>query len=254
VFASGKTEIVQVRPGWALKCHPAAYRCAYSSQVDDPEQIAEFDGFVRTLFPGTILFDVGAHFGLFSLAALHYGGSQAQAMAIDPSPVATRFLNIQAGLNEVADRMRVIKATVGDRVGSQNMISVGVLASGYYVPPTKGYPDSELTQTVATTLDKLAEELRVNPTHIKIDVEGDEAAVLRGGRRLFSSAPPPMLFIELHNEIVSRRGDAPRETLELLRSYGYKVFAVDGSPIGEEVILMRPLIRIVAKKSSTAAS
>ena len=100
--------------------------------------------------------------------------------------MATRFLNIQAGLNGVADRLRVIEATVGDRVGRQNMIPVGVLASGYYVAPAEGYPHSELTETLAITLDRLVEQLKSVPTHVKIDVEGDEAAVLRGGQQLLS--------------------------------------------------------------------
>jgi FkbM family methyltransferase len=254
MFASGKTEIVQVRRGWPLKCHPAAYRCAYSAQSDDPEQIAEFDSFLRTLFPGTVLFDIGAHFGLFSLAALHYGGLRAQAIAIDPSPVATRFLNIQAGLNDVADRLRVIEATVGDRVGRQSMIPVGVLASGYYVAPTEGYPNSELAETRAITLDWLVEELATLPSHVKIDVEGDEAAVLRGGQQLFSPTSAPILFIELHNEIVRRRGERPTDVLALLRAYGYQTFAVDGSPISDEAILIRSLIRIVARKSSATTT
>ncbi len=250
MYASGKTELVQVRPGWPLKCHPAAYRCAYSAQSNDPEQIAEFDSFVGTLFPGTVLFDIGAHFGLFSLAALHYGGQRAQAIAVDPSPMATRFLNIQAELNGVVDRLRVIEATVGDRMGRQNMIPVGVQASGYYVAPTEGYPSSELTETLAITLDSLVDELKVIPTHIKIDVEGDEAAVLRGGLRLLSRTPPPTLFVELHNEIVRGCGGRPAEALELLRGYGYQAFTVEGSPISNEAILSRPLIRIVASQPS----
>src|SRR4051794_32708229 len=85
-YASGQTQEVRVRPDWSLLCHPAAYRFAYYAQHADEEQVAEFDGFISTCRPGMVLFDIGAHFGLFSLAALHYGGIAARAVAVDPSP------------------------------------------------------------------------------------------------------------------------------------------------------------------------
>ena len=141
-----------------------------------------------------VLFDIGAHFGLFSLAALHYGGLTARAVAVDPSPVATSLLRVQAQLNGAAERLNVIQASVHDRPGSRNMVAVGVLASGYYISPPQGHPVSELSKTRAVTVDGLVEELGTIPTHIKIDVEGAEAAVLRGGRKTFSANPAPIVF------------------------------------------------------------
>ena len=85
-----------MRPGWLITCHPAAYRCAYHLQINDPEQVLEFDNFIDNSFQGMVLFDVGAHFGLFSLAALHYGGPGSRAIAVDPSPIAVRFLKYVA--------------------------------------------------------------------------------------------------------------------------------------------------------------
>ena len=195
-----------------------------------------------------ILFDIGAHFGLFSLACLHYGGPQARAVAVDPSPTAIRFLTVQAKLNQITDRLHIIQAAASDQIGWQSMVSVGVLASGYYVAPTKGHPASELSQTVSVTIDSMAEELKVTPTHIKIDVEGYEAAVLRGGRQILSRASAPILFIELHNEIVHQLGGNPAETLNLLRDYGYKTFTPDGLTIAGSEILSKPLIRIIARR------
>ncbi len=247
-FSFGIRKVVQMRPGWSLTCHPTAYRCAYSAQNNDPEQIAEFDGFISQSFQGMTLFDIGAHFGLFSLAALHYGGPEARAIAVDPSPVAISFLNIQAQLNHNDDRLHVIQAAVSDRAGLQSMISVGVLASGYFVAPTEAYPASELTQTRAITLDGMVDELGAVPTHIKVDVEGYEAAVLRGGHRILSQTSGPILFIEIHNEIVCSLGRNPEETLILLRDYGYTTFTTSHVPITADQILAKPLIRIIATK------
>jgi FkbM family methyltransferase len=253
-FLSGIRPIVQMRAGWVLTCHPAAYRCAYYLQVDDPDQVAEFNGFVHNSSQGMVLFDIGAHFGLFSLAALHYGGNRATAIAVDPSPVAARFLKVQAELNDVTHRLRIVQASVGEQTGRQSMVPVGVLANGFYVAPTFEHPESEQVQTKAITLDDLADEVKLWPTHIKIDVEGGEASVLRGAKRLLTREPAPTLFIELHNEILSLRGDRPAETLLLLRSFGYAIFDVSGRVIEDDVILSKPLIRVIAKKDPGIAS
>lgn len=250
-FSCGIKKVIQIRPGWSLICHPASYRCAYYAQKNDPEQIAEFDGFINNSSEGMILLDIGAHFGLFSFAALHYGGSKARAIAVDPSPTAVNLLNVQAKLNQNADRLHVIQAAVNDHAGWESMVAVGVLASGYYVAPTKDHPKSELSQIKSVTLDGIVDELGVVPTHIKIDVEGYEAAVLRGGRKILSRALAPIVFIEIHNEIVRDLGGSPAETLALLRDYGYQTFTSDGLAISDAAILSKALIRVIAKKPLT---
>ncbi|MEK7684044.1 MAG: FkbM family methyltransferase [Verrucomicrobiota bacterium] len=247
---AGLDRTITIRPGWPLRCHPAAYRCAYSAQHIDPEQVAEFDSFISTCQPGMVLFDAGAHFGLFSLAALHYGGSSAKVIAVDPSPTACRMMRIQARLNGVEPRLHVVQASVGDCEGWQKMLAVGVLAGGYFVPATGGYPEAELTRTEALTLDRLAAKFNITPTHVKIDVEGGEAAVLRGGKNILAPANAPLLFVEMHNQIVRQRNADPSETLSLLRGFRYCLFNVDGTPVIEEKLLKSDLARIVARKIS----
>src|SRR5437868_12046222 len=70
----GVTEKIEIRPGWSVRCHPLAYSHSYHAQLEDPDQAAEFDSFLSYCTERMILFDIGAHFGLFSLAALHFGG------------------------------------------------------------------------------------------------------------------------------------------------------------------------------------
>lgn len=247
--AIGANHRIELRPGWYLKCHPVSYKFAYHFQVDDSEQVNEFDSFISRCRPGMVLFDIGAHFGLFSLAALHYGGRNARAIAVDPSPTAARIVTIQAGLNNLSDRLTMVQASVGAHCGSQNMIAAGVLAAGYYVSPSGNHSGGELTSTREVTLDSLVEECGAKPTHIKVDVEGLEVDVLRGGKNVLSASIAPLLFLELHNQMIQARGDQPVETLNLLRDFGYKLFGVDGGPLNNDRILARPLIRIIAMRS-----
>src|SRR6185295_15684246 len=125
-YAAGANETIEMRAGFSPVCHPGVYDFAYHLQHTDPDQVEEFDGFIKRTSPGMVLFDIGAHFGLFSLAALHYGGPRAVAVAIDPSPTAARVLKIQARLNKVAERLHVFKSSVGDHTGTQSMVAVGI--------------------------------------------------------------------------------------------------------------------------------
>jgi FkbM family methyltransferase len=243
----GADRLVEIRPGWTLRCHPAAYDFAYHAQVDDPEQVSEFDGFIRLCRPGMVLFDVGAHFGLFSLAALHYGGAGARAVALDPSPTAERMMRIQARLNGAGGRMEIVRAAAGACVGWQEMVATGVNGAGYFVPPGD-HAGREVSLTREVTLDALAAERGLTPTHVKVDVEGAEAAVLRGAAGLLAGDAPPLLLVELHNEIVSDGGGEPRETLTLLRRFGYEIFSTGMEPLGEDYVAGRPLVRVICRK------
>jgi hypothetical protein len=129
--------------------------------------------------------------------------------------------------------------------GTLDLLSSGVLSAGYF-SVTRGRPRSELTTTPAMTVDKMTHQFGA-PTHIKIDVEGHEAAVLRGARATLSQFSP-ILFLELHNEMVISAGDSPSATLNELAELRYDTFATDGNTIGADTILVRPIIRIVAKR------
>ena len=104
-FALGQVETLEMRPGWELRAHPLAARCAYEPLRQDPEQRSELDSFIAACTPGMRLLDVGAHFGVFSLAALHYGGPTATAVAVDPSGTAAHMLTVHANLNGFSDRL-----------------------------------------------------------------------------------------------------------------------------------------------------
>lgn len=249
-YSLGQVQTIEIRPGWALRSHPAAYRFSYTAQIDDPEQRAEIDGFIATATAGMVLFDIGAHFGLFSLAALHYGGREAVAFAVDPSPAATEMMRTQARINGLQERMHIVEAAVGDQVGEQAMISVGVLSSGYFIPPTKNHPETELTRTAAITVDQLAKQAGVKPTHVKIDVEGFEAAVVRGAKQVLSDSPAPVVFIEIHNKMVREREGDPAEALGLLEELGYEFLTVDGAPIERRAILEPDVVRIMARRTA----
>jgi len=243
-FYLGSTETLHFPPHGNLICHPHAYRVAHQAQIADPEQSAEFQNFLLHCSASMFLFDVGAHFGVFSLAAAQFGG---KAIAIDPSPIATRMIARQSALNRLTENIRIMQAAVSDKAGTVDMLSSGVFSDGYF-KITLGRPKSELTRIQAITIDQLVNQYGA-PTHIKIDVEGQEAAVLRGGRKAFEQHSP-ILFLELHTEMITSEGGDPTLALNELIQIGYETFALNGNSLERETILQKPLIRIVAKRAT----
>ncbi|MGH9756981.1 MAG: FkbM family methyltransferase, partial [Candidatus Acidiferrales bacterium] len=238
----GAKKTLEILPGWFLKCHPYAYKVYYESQIADPEQSLEFKNFTSHCAANMLLFDIGAHFGVFSLAAAHYGG---RAIAVDPSPMAMRMVATEISLNSCPDRIQTLQAAVSDAKGVMEMLTSGVFSAGYF-RVANGRLKKDLTRTRATTIDEMAFSYGV-PTHIKIDVEGYEAAVLRGAREILSRASP-LLFVELHNEMVAGDGGDPSAAIEELARYGYATFSLEGAKISREAILQQPIIRVVAKR------
>jgi FkbM family methyltransferase len=241
-FYLGSTETLRFPPDWTLVCHPHAYRVAYQAQIADPEQREELKNFVLQCSRSMFLLDIGAHFGIFSLAAAHFGGT---AIAIDPSPIATRMIAVQSALNGFSDRIRIVQAAVANESGAVDMLSSGVFSDGYF-KMIQGKAKSELTRTQATTIDQLVSQ-HGPPTHIKIDVEGQEGAVLRGGRKALGQYSP-ILLLELHNEMITAEGGDPNLALNELVELGYEPFGFKGNSLHRDFILQKPLIRIIAAR------
>ena len=124
------------------------------------------------------------------------------------------------------------------------MLSPGVFSDGY-VRVTQGRSSRELTKTRAVTIDQLADQFGP-PTHVKVDVEGHEAAVVTWCKK---NADPlrPAIFLELHNQLIRSEGGDPGRVLDDLAEMRYEVFTIDGVKIDLSSMLWMPICRLVGK-------
>src|SRR5262249_5001922 len=92
--------------------------------------------------------------------------------------------------------------------------------------------DRERTEFVeVVTLDEIFAQQRIDI--LKIDVEGHEEKVLRGGQMLLRqrSCRPRAIFIEVHPYAWSSIGTQSADLLNLLNSAGYRVQSLHGEPV-----------------------
>jgi len=243
-FSIGVTKTLQFPSGCSIICHPHAYEIFCEAQIDDPDQREEFRNFESCCSNKMVLFDIGAHYGVFSLVAARYGGT---ALAVDPSPMAAQMIATESALNNCSNQIKVIQAAVSDADGILNMLNSGIFSAGYF-KVTKGRSVRDLTKTQALTIDQMVDNFGA-PTHIKIDVEGHEAAVLRGAQDTLRQYSP-ILFLELHNEMVLSEAGDPGSSLDELAKSGYRTYTFGGEILSRNQILELPIVRCVASRGN----
>jgi FkbM family methyltransferase len=212
--------------------------------VDNGESIEEMHALLRAARdPGGVLWDVGAHHSLFShVFCLADDGNR--AVAYEPSPVLLDGARELARLNGLEGRITYREAAVGDSTAPVRGWTdpSGLIGLG---PAPAGTPTYEVE---FTTLDAELERTGAPPTVVKIDVEGFEHEVLRGAQKLLAEHRP-LLFLELHLDILEKRGVSPRGLVEGVAAHGYRFESLTGKPMSPGAIHGSPaaVIRLLAR-------
>lgn len=167
--------------------------------------------------PGDVVVDVGAHFGSYTLPALACG---ATVYAVDPDPDATPILAAICALNpELLITGRLVILPVA-------LVDAGL--TPYFRAALEKLPHPSMACPLDceySSLDQVAEEQGLDRLDwVKIDVEGLELAVLRGGERTLRQFSPTVL-VEDHSPLYSfaREMDSKQECIEFLEGLGYHV-------------------------------
>ena len=143
---------------------------------------------------GSVVLDVGANVGIFTLRASAWVGNKGRVIAVEPLPNNFSLL-----------RKNVLRNTL------QNVTLVNKAVSDAMTPVM-----IENNRPVTTTLDELQSELEFSPIDcMKIDIEGYETHALEGAKQVL--AMTRKLVIETHSSLLYR------DTKFLLENAGFKV-------------------------------
>jgi FkbM family methyltransferase len=153
----------------------------------EPAQTRLFERYVK---PGAVVYDIGAHYGYYSLLSSTLAGEPGVVIAFEPSPDNLSRLRRHIELNRCTN-VRVIELAVSDSEGIAHFETRAGSGVGHLA-------DDGPLEVRTTRLDTLAEELP-QPDVIKIDVEGAELGVLRGAAATLASARP-VIFLSVHSE------------------------------------------------------
>lgn len=232
LFRLGRTTTAHVRPDWRPLCHPTA-REHFEVFHWDPIQSSELDAFIQHCPAGIQLLDLGAHYGFFALAALHYGGLQARVICVEASSSASAILMANVQVNRCTDRVRLMNIAVGDSDGELAMLTTGPHGGDYFVFSSEQRSDTVLVKQ--RSLTSILAETGFRPTHIKMDIESFEFEVIQSGLATLRELHP-ILFLELHGTPLVARGKQPMEVIRMLRNAGYTRFTLGEKELTEEMM------------------
>jgi hypothetical protein len=116
------------------------------------------------------------------------------------------------------------------------------------VVPDSHDSEGKAAEMEMTTVDEEVDALGIVPDVMKIDVEGYEYEVLQGARRLLRERKP-VLCLELHLDLLERRGISPAEIVADLQSHRYRFRSCVGRPLDPSDIVdsMHAILRFVAE-------
>jgi len=141
---------------------------------------------------GSVVVDVGAYVGLYTIALAQRTGPTGRVYAFEPDPQNCAVLQKHIELNTVSDRVEIHELAVGDKDGfvlfTAGRDSESVVGANSLNPGT----------VRMARLDTILPSERVDV--LKVDVEGFEENVLKGAEVLLSDneRKPRVIFIEVH--------------------------------------------------------
>jgi FkbM family methyltransferase len=145
----------------------------------------------RLLGEVSVVVNVGANIGYYCCLALNAGK---KVVAFEPMPTNQRYLMRNVFVNGWEDRFELYPLALSDRTGLIEIWGGGTGAS-----LVKGWSGQTYSTLVpVSTLDVvLADRFSDQSRLIIVDVEGAEAALLRGAGLMLASPNPPIWFVEI---------------------------------------------------------
>lgn len=204
---------------------PASVLRGFASHfMDRGYGTAEADAFKRLAAEHSAFLDIGAGAGLFAAAFCALTGNA--AFAFEPAPANfARIRELMAANPALA--ITAVNVGLGARAGTQTVSAPSPAGQFRGVAD----PDAATDAMTVETLDGFVSTRRLDPDFAKVDVEGMELEVLRGGRRTFAGTVRT-LMLELHPRLLM--GEASVADVEAqLRELGFHILTVELDPIAD---------------------
>jgi FkbM family methyltransferase len=159
--------------------------------------------------------DVGAHVGMYAVRAALELRDRGRVLAFEPNPSACAQLLENVELNGCTNVV-VVAAAVADERGEATLHVPASPDPSFSSLEGGRFAEGEPVVVPVTTVDVAAAEHGVQPSVVKVDVEGGEAAVVRGMAETVARFRPTVLI-----EVSAESAPKVRRLLP-----GYRAFRV----------------------------
>lgn len=180
----------------------------------------EIDFIYRYAVAGMTALDIGANIGAYTLPLAQLVGPNGEVVAYEPGAVSRGHLERSLAMNH-CDNVTVSAAAVSDNAGTGWLKNDGFAEFGQLVALPDGTETVEAVQV--TTLDLELDRFNwPQVDFLKIDAEGQETAIVKGGQRFFERYSPLVLFEINHDSVVDHG------LIEVMQSLGFDTYRLLG--------------------------
>ena len=170
---------------------------------------------------GSVCFDIGANVGVFALPLARLVTARGRVIALEPSRRNSLALKLAVEVNELKN-IAVIEAAAVDKDGRFDLVVPDGDVSYAYL---REAGDNGRGAIEGRSISSLARELGIGKVDfIKIDVEGGELNVLRGGRDVLLAEGARSLLVELNRVYLGRFGHTPEDVFAYMGPLNYDAY------------------------------
>jgi FkbM family methyltransferase len=209
-------ETVERRDGlwWSLDRGDYMSQDLYWSGANDR---AELRHALRVMPRGGVMLDVGANFGSYCITIAARLRDQCTIHAFEPHPIVFARLRKNIALNGAA-AVTAYQEGLSDREDTAGLVEMRGHSGATYLRPGR--------EVAVTTLDRFCERASIARLDLlKIDAEGAELRILRGGAAALARFRP-VLLLELNAPTLEREESSIANVLAWLRSSDYRVYSI----------------------------
>jgi len=219
----GSTSTVQSR-GLAFKLVTDTWITKYRARSFNDKEPEMLDWLDDNLKDGDVFFDIGANIGIYSVyAALR--NTKAMVYAFEPEYSNLHQLKLNIINNNLHEKVIPYAFAISDQTGLsylhiQDSTSGAALSTENKQTINKTFGKEVVwKEGVATfSLDSISENIDIQPDLIKIDVDGNENKILKGGEKVFSNKKLRSIIIEMIEYLPNYSGIKKQ-----LIDYGFKL-------------------------------
>lgn len=245
--AAGRGEMVTVRRqglNWRLDLSETIDFSIYLSGAFQCEVVAALVGLVRE---GDTVLDIGANIGAMALPAAQAVGPGGRVVCFEPTVFGVEKLRTNLALNpDLVGHVDVRQVQLVDRADA-------AMPAGLYARWPMGHAEgrhaghhgvaASCAGAASMTLDDSCAALGLSRIAvIKLDVDGNECGVLRGGRGVLATSRPAMIIELQPSAFGPREPDRFEDFIDILRGAGYRLQDVSRRPLPHDAAALRRLL------------
>jgi FkbM family methyltransferase len=184
----------------------------------------EIDLFTKTVKHDSVIFDLGAHIGYFSIL----GASLAKkglVYSFEPDKKNFSYLKKSIALNDFKN-IKIFNFAAADKEKQVELFLSDDNSGDHRIYNVSGR--NKIKNVPAIDLDSFAKKNDIKKVDvIKMDIQGAEFLALQGMEKIIQSNPHLIIFTEFWPSGLKACGSNPLTFLKSLRRYGFNIFEIN---------------------------